>query len=67
MCKTLGNKITVRMFVLGMDKKELCEKSGIGMSAIYKIIADKQDPRFSTICKIAKALGVPVSYFNEDD
>jgi len=44
----------------GLSLKDLAEKSGVSESNISRIENHKQQPRPSTMRKLANALGVPV-------
>jgi len=63
--------------MIGKIVKELREKQGIGLnqlaklagippSVLHYIEVEDRDPRFSTVCKLAKALGVGVEYFEKE-
>jgi transcriptional regulator with XRE-family HTH domain len=41
-----------------MTQRELSEASGVGHDQISRIETDKVDPRFSTIKRLAAALGI---------
>lgn len=49
----------------GMGLNQLAKQAGIAPSALSYIENENRDPRFSTVCKIAKALGVSMSYFEK--
>jgi len=44
----------------GMSLKTLSDKSGVSKSHIQKIEARETSPSLEVMCKLAKALGVPV-------
>lgn len=48
-----------------LSQEELAEKSGVSAIAISRIELGKQNPKPETLEKIAKALGVTVSYLLE--
>jgi len=44
----------------GMQK--LAEETGISRQGLYKALSKDGDPSFSTITKVARALGVPIAF-----
>jgi transcriptional regulator with XRE-family HTH domain len=42
----------------GVSLRGLADKAGISFTTLYRIEAGKTEPRFGTLEKIAKALGV---------
>jgi probable addiction module antidote protein len=44
---------------------KLAKDTGLGRESLYKVFSPGSKPRFETIVKIAKALGVPLSVKNE--
>jgi probable addiction module antidote protein len=44
----------------GMQK--LAEQTGISRQGLYKALSKDGDPSFSTITKVARALGVPIAF-----
>ena len=45
----------------GLSIRELAKVSGVGKASIERIEAEKTTPRIDTLCKLAKALDVPVT------
>ena len=41
-----------------MTQQELADLAGLGVASVVRIENDRTDPRFSTIKKLAEALGV---------
>lgn len=50
-----------------LSVKELCKKAGVSYPALARINAGKQEPRPSTVGKLAHALGVPVEQLIEQE
>jgi transcriptional regulator with XRE-family HTH domain len=50
-----------------ITQEELASKIGMSKTALNAIILGKSDPQLTTVEKIAKALGVPVSYFFDEE
>jgi len=44
---------------------KLAQESGLGRESLYKVFAPGSKPRFETIMKITKALGVPLAVKGE--
>jgi transcriptional regulator with XRE-family HTH domain len=42
-----------------MTQEGLAELTSLHVTAISKIESGKRDPRFSTVCRVAKGLGIP--------
>lgn len=42
----------------GITQKELSKRSGVSVKALYLIQIGEVDPRLTTVCRIAYALGV---------
>lgn len=49
----------------GIGLNQLAKQAGIAPSVLSYIENENRDPRFSTLCKLAKALRVSVSYFEK--
>ena len=49
-----------------MTVKELSEKAGITDQTLQNVLRERKKPNFSTIGKIAHALGVPVADIIKD-
>jgi len=45
----------------GLSLRKLGERSGVHYTKLIKMEAGTVDPRLSTVCRVAKALGVTVS------
>lgn len=45
----------------GWTRRDLAEKAGIKEPSLWALIVGKSKPKFETICKLADALGVPVT------
>ncbi|GHU75099.1 hypothetical protein FACS1894188_05210 [Clostridia bacterium] len=63
-------KINISNLLLAMAKErasveDVCLKSGVSNPAFIKIKSGKQNPRPSTLGKIAKALNVSVEYLTD--
>ncbi|MCL2333001.1 MAG: putative addiction module antidote protein [Actinomycetia bacterium] len=39
---------------------ELARKTGLSRESLYRSLTEDSDPRFSTVCKITAAFGVPL-------
>ena len=51
-----------------LTQQELAERAGVGLTTLNRIENDRAEPRFRTIRKIAKALGVdPRNLIQEGD
>lgn len=61
MAKTIGEQIRELRKERGLTQKELGERSGIAEPTIRRYELGKLNPKFETVQKIAKALGVPTS------
>lgn len=60
---TLAERIQHAMEVRGMSQADLARATGIATSNIAYIVTGKtKDPRFDSVLKIAKALGVSLDY-----
>lgn len=52
----------------GWNQKVLSERSGVHYQQIYKLLSgERPDPRFSTVKRLADALGITTDYFAEPD
>jgi DNA-binding XRE family transcriptional regulator len=60
---TLGQAIKKARIDRRMPQKELRERVGVSQKQMSAIELDKADPRWSTVVKIAKALGVSLETF----
>lgn len=49
----------------GLSINQLAKLSGVQPSVLYYIENENRDPRLSTLCKLANALGVSISYFEK--
>lgn len=56
-----GDRIRELRRALGLSAEALAEKSGVGVATIRRIELGDADPKFSTLERIAQALGVPVA------
>lgn len=54
------NKIKEIRIIKNIKQNELARKANISQSVLSDIEANKVDPRITTVCKIAEALGVTV-------
>ncbi|KNF09846.1 putative transcriptional regulator [Gottschalkia purinilytica] len=61
----LGDKITQLRLERNLSMNMLAKKSGVSVSVLFYIESKNRDPRFSTICKLAKALKVSIDEFIE--
>lgn len=57
----LGNKLMEIMIAQNITYRELSRKSGIAISALYKIANNISDPRQSTMISISRALKMNVT------
>jgi len=55
---TIGEKIREIYQERGMTELDIAIKSGLSENEIVRVITDNRKPKFSTLCKIAKALHV---------
>ncbi len=56
----MGLRIRKLREAKGLSLRTLAEKAGVDFSEIYRIEAGKVTPRFATLEKLAKALGISV-------
>ena len=63
---SVGIRITQLRIERKMSQRELGFRSGTEGSFICRIEKGRTDSKISTLCKIADALDVPVSYFFTD-
>ncbi len=61
MAKTIGERIRELRKEQGLTQKELGERAGIAEPTIRRYELGRLNPKFETVKKIAKALGVPAS------
>lgn len=45
----------------GLTRRELAERAGIKPPSLWALLVGKSKPKFETVCRLADALGVPVS------
>ena len=50
----------------GVTQTELARKAGVSRPALAKLEADEGKPDWSTVCKLAVALGVSVAAFDQE-
>lgn len=64
----IGQKIAGLRRAQGLSLQQLADRSDVSAPSIHKIERNGMVPTITTILKLGSALGVPVSYFvNEDD
>lgn len=62
----IGDKLREARTRRLMTQVQLAEKSGVNQVTIARIERDQVDPRFSTICRLARALDVdPTQLFGD--
>ena len=64
---TVGENIKKTRIEKGLTQKRLGELCGISESNIRKYENNKQNPKYETVIKIAKALGCEVTDLLEDE
>src|SRR5258708_15960539 len=64
---SIGLKVFSLRKRMGLSLQQLGERSDVSAAAIHKIEQGGMVPPITTLLKIARALGRPVSYFVEDD
>ena len=63
-----GKKIKHMLAIRGMTQEELAVKSGVSLSLIAALANDKRETTTDiTLEKLAKAFGIPVKYFFDDE
>ncbi len=65
--KSLGNVVRRRRIELDLTQQELAERSGITQAHISRIERGEYNTSSVTICKLAKALNIPVAKLLEAD
>lgn len=45
----------------GWTRRDLAERAGIREPSLWALLVGKSKPKFETVCKLADALGVPVT------
>ena len=63
----VGQKLALLRGERGLSLQQLAEKSEVSGPAIHKIERSGMVPTITTLLKLSGALGVPVTYFVEDD
>lgn len=64
---SIGHKIRGLRKRMGLSLQKLAERSDVSAAAIHKIEQGGMVPTITTLLKIARALGRPVSFFVEED
>ena len=65
---TLGERVRELRLAAGMTQDALTRASGLSLSLLTHLEQGvTPDPRWSTICKLADGLGVPVAALRMDD
>jgi transcriptional regulator with XRE-family HTH domain len=61
----LGERLRALREASGLSQRELADKAGVAISIVCQIEQGRrrQDPRFSTVARIARALGVSLDAF----
>jgi DNA-binding XRE family transcriptional regulator len=59
--ETLGRTLRAIREDSGLTQAEVAAKAGLLRQAVIRIEADKSDPAWSTVVKIAEAIGAEVS------
>lgn len=57
----LGKRIERMAAARGWNRSDLAGRAGITPVSMWALCVGKSKPKFETICKIADALGVPVT------
>lgn len=57
----LGKNLRAARQKLGLTQEELAERSGVQAGEISRIEHGKRDPQVSTVERLAKGVGLPVS------
>ena len=63
----IGRRVRAERTKRFMTQEQLARASGISQKALSKIETNEVEPRFSTILKLAKALGIDPSEFIEQE
>lgn len=63
----IGDKVARLRSAQGLSLQQLSDKSDVSPAAIHKIERSGMVPTITTLLKIGTALGVPTSYFVQDD
>jgi transcriptional regulator with XRE-family HTH domain len=63
----IGRRVAAHRTRRGWNQQRLADEAGLTRGTISPIETGKGKPKFETLMKIAKALGVPVSKLLEDD
>lgn len=63
---TLGQRVTALRSAAGWTVYRLAKTAGLSAVNVARIERDERDPAWSTICKLADALGVPTERFRGD-
>jgi len=58
----IGRRVAARRRALGLTQKQLAQRSGLSLPAIWKIELGKSDPAASSIAKLALALRCSTDY-----
>ena len=59
---TIGNRITKARMRLGLNQKELCQRTGIKESTLSRYENCEREPKASTIITLAEVLDVSFDY-----
>lgn len=59
---TIGNRITNARLRLGINQKELCQRTGIKESTLSRYENGEREPKASTIMTLAEVLDVSFDY-----
>ncbi len=62
---SIGQLIKFERVIRNLNRREIASRCGISTQALWSIEAEKADPRWSTVARIAQALEVPLSHFAE--
>lgn len=60
---TIGTRVKVKRKAEGMSRKKLAEMTSYSESAIKLLESGKRNPSVDFLCRIGKALDVPLQYF----
>ena len=67
MAKIRTAEIERRLKGKGWKVLELCRRTGISPTAMYRILGERQDPHFRTVKKIADAFGTTPEVLTRDE